>query len=160
MDCGVKEPNQLCMAMRQLLTALSLYFDGNDCYSVITLAGVADEILGKRLNELGKEHHLESFAAAVVLPTESSSEPLKEKEVIASENCPRNVLKHRRTGRIEFDAAQKSWEMLDRALINLNQLHGCSEKVPEFWECPTLLNDLVSAGSQFNEIGKADITQD
>ena len=38
-----------CCALRQLETALPLYFEGEDYYSVTTLAGAAEEVFGKLL---------------------------------------------------------------------------------------------------------------
>ena len=52
------------MAVRQLETALRLYFEGEDFYSVITLAGAADTVLGQVLRALGKKPNLESSKQA------------------------------------------------------------------------------------------------
>ncbi len=38
-----------CAALRQLETALCLYFKGEDYYSVVTLAGASEEVLGNLL---------------------------------------------------------------------------------------------------------------
>ncbi len=43
-----------CMALRQLETALRLYFEREDYYSVITLAGASEDIFGKLLSGGGK----------------------------------------------------------------------------------------------------------
>ena len=40
-----------CAALRQLETALRLYFEGEDYYSVVTLAGASEEVLGKLLKD-------------------------------------------------------------------------------------------------------------
>ena len=40
------EHNARCCALQQLETALSLYFEGKDYYSAITLAGAAGKIVG------------------------------------------------------------------------------------------------------------------
>lgn len=53
------------IALRQLETALRLYFEGEDYFSVITLAAVADEIFGKLLTARGIENSLESLKKAV-----------------------------------------------------------------------------------------------
>ena len=53
------------LALAQLETALRLYFDEVDFVSVVTLAGVADEIFGKLLSASGKENSLGSLKKAV-----------------------------------------------------------------------------------------------
>ena len=45
-----------CAALRQLDTALRLYFEGEDYYSVVTLAGASEEILGKLLEDKNLEN--------------------------------------------------------------------------------------------------------
>ena len=40
-----------CIALRQLETALRLYFECEDYYSVITMAGASEEIFGRLLSE-------------------------------------------------------------------------------------------------------------
>ena len=42
------------IALEQIETALRLYREGNDFFSVITLAGAAEEIYGKILSSRGE----------------------------------------------------------------------------------------------------------
>ena len=73
-----------CVALRQLETALRLYFEQEDYYSVITLAGAAEEILGNLLKENGSEHELDSIkkytaeVRDVLWPEDSESEKIEE----------------------------------------------------------------------------------
>ena len=48
------------VALRQLETALRLYFESEDYYSVITLAGASEEIFGKLLGENNVKNALKS----------------------------------------------------------------------------------------------------
>ncbi len=50
-----------CIALRQLETALHLYFEGEDYYSVITLAGASEELLGKLSRKDGNDTALEAI---------------------------------------------------------------------------------------------------
>ena len=52
------------IALRQLETALRLFDEGQDYYSVVTLAGAADEILGRLLESQGGVSALVSLTKA------------------------------------------------------------------------------------------------
>ena len=74
-----------CAALRQLETALRLYFECEDYYSVVTLAGASEEILGKLLEEknlenkkLVKDKDLESARKLLEDVPEEFSEKLLE----------------------------------------------------------------------------------
>ncbi len=54
------EHNAQCCALQQLETALSLYFEGKDYYSAITLAGTVEEIFGQFLRAEGGESSYDS----------------------------------------------------------------------------------------------------
>ena len=53
--------SNLDIAERQLERAIVLFLDDKDYVSALTLAGAAEEILGKLLNKAGKEHWLDSI---------------------------------------------------------------------------------------------------
>lgn len=118
-----------CMALRQLESALRLYFEQEDYYSVITLAGASEEIFGKLLkdNSLGKsQNSLGSLKKAVSeIHKELYNEELSGRDVAVRANYARNKLKHWSPGdskTVEFDAKEEAKDMLDRAIDNYYSL--------------------------------------
>ena len=114
-----------CMALRQLYTALRLY-EQQDFYSAITLAGAAEELLGKLLKENSIGNALDSYKkdARVVFNALYGEAP-SEKEIATQANDARNKLKHGSpdgSNLIEFDAEEKANDMLDRAIRNVYEL--------------------------------------
>jgi hypothetical protein len=124
----VETHDRRTMAETQLETALALYFKGEDYFSVITLAGAADEIFGQVLISEGGQSELDLLkknAASV-------------HKWLFGENCDvawfanranmaRNALKHWHPNQpimIDFDAEQEAKDMLDRAITNLWRLGG------------------------------------
>ena len=83
-----------CVALRQLETACRLYEEG-DYYSVITLAGAAEELLGKLLKENGGENALDSIkkdmakARDGLWPEDSESEEIEEllRKLLEAKEC-------------------------------------------------------------------------
>ena len=117
-----------CIALRQLETALHLYFEGEDYYSVITLAGASEEILGKLLSEAGNNTALDSLKKDGSAVHEALfGEDLPEKQISSRANEMRNSLKHWSQGKpkvIEFDARTEAKDMLNRAVDNYYNLTG------------------------------------
>ncbi len=137
-----------CCALRQLEMALRLYFEGEDYYSVTTLAGAAEEILGKLLTAEGKQNAMESdiedtakiseaLDGVQLLPRESDTpkeqaqknQALTEltREIVKYANEPRNSLKHWTLGNpveIVFNAKKEAEDMLERAIRNYWRLTG------------------------------------
>ena len=115
-----------CIALRQLETALRLYFEKEDYYSVITLAGAAEEVLGKLLKEDGHENSLDTRKKATRAISERLwGEAPTEKRVATRANGARNRLKHWSPGQpqsVEFDAVEEAKDMLDRAIDNYYEL--------------------------------------
>ena len=111
-----------CVALRQLETSLHLYFEGEDYYSVITLAGAAEEVLGKLAEAAGYQNELSSeIDVTQKIFKARHGEELPEKVVATIANKPRNALKHWKPGdskMIEFDAKEEATAMLDRAIGN------------------------------------------
>jgi len=98
------------IALRQLETALRLFDEGQDYYSDVTLAGAADEILGRLLESRG------AVSALVSL-----TKPGDEKTFIERANLARNALKHLNVGgadRVSLDIREEAADMLDRAIAN------------------------------------------
>lgn len=114
--------DQKCIALAQLETALRLYFEGEDYFSVTTLGGAADEIFGKLLTLRGDENSLESTKAAVAaIHLSLYGEPLETKEIADRANRVRNALKHivnDSTQTVPFDPKEEAKDMLNRAIDN------------------------------------------
>jgi hypothetical protein len=121
------------VAVQQLETALRLYFEGRDFYSVITLAGAADTILAQMLRIEGKEPRLEELKKATVEIARSLlGQEVSPKWVADRANLARNALKHwdpDQPVRVSFDAKEEATDMLDRAVTNYWSLVG--EVTPE-----------------------------
>ena len=120
--------NVQCIALRQLGTALHLYFEGEDYYSVITLAGASEEILGNLSIEAGNDNALDSIKKDVSAVDKACfGEDPTEKEISFLANEMRNSLKHWSQGEpkvIKFDARTEAKDMLNRAVNNYYNLTG------------------------------------
>ena len=83
------------IAERQLLSALLMWRDG-DFISCITLAGAAEEILGKRMRKLGLEPSFDNIKKTIVKLARHLGEidPNIDKTVADLMNLTRNELKH------------------------------------------------------------------
>lgn len=118
----VEPHDRRSMALQQLETALFLYFERRDYYSVITLAGAADEIFGQLLRAQGAEPRLESIKRSVAAIFEHlRGRPLDPAYVAQRANFARNALKHWNEGQplvVEFDAIEEAKDMLERAISN------------------------------------------
>lgn len=120
----------------QLLEALELA-KAKRWVPAITLAGAAEEILGKRLRKIGKEPSFDNMKEAVVKIAHDLGEtdPNLEKDVAYLINLTKNELKHY-TGdeTIEFDLEQDGVEILERAMVNYTMLTGIAlSEFTEFW---------------------------
>jgi hypothetical protein len=111
-----------CIALAQLETALRLFFEGSDYFSVITLAGAADEILGKMLTARGVENSLESTKKAVAaIHLKLYGESLAQDIIVERANRARNALKHFNSSSpptVTFDARDEAKNILNRAIDN------------------------------------------
>ena len=108
--------SKLDVAKRQLEAAIDLHFSGGDYLAVITLAGAAEEILGKLLQRAGKTAMIDRL---VELDEEvTGGRPF---ETIRREvNGARNSLKHANDPS-EDDVTVEQGEaiaMLGRAIVN------------------------------------------
>lgn len=114
--------NMRCIALTQLETGLGLFKEGRDYFSVITLAGAAEEILGKLLMERGATNSLESLTqAAVTIHRQLFDEELGARVFATRANRARNVLKHYDPGQehnVTFDCREEATDILDRAISN------------------------------------------
>ena len=130
------EHDVLIIANSQLETAKHLYSTGEDYYSVITLAGAAEEIYGKLLKHHGGQPVLESeenlFFAMHKLYYDKE---LPEKEFYNRANNARNALKHWSAGdpKIKFDAKREAEHMIERAIRNREKLMNLQTRHDRSW---------------------------
>jgi hypothetical protein len=124
---AIEAHDRRTMADTQLETALSMYFEGRDFYSVITLAGAADEIFGQILADQGKDNQLEIIKKNVAAIHKWAGNEGDTSWVAKRANLARNALKHWSKGQpmvVNFDVVEEARDMLDRAIINLWRLGG------------------------------------
>jgi hypothetical protein len=116
------EFTKLDIAVSQLETALRLYFDGGDLFSVITLAGAAEEILGRELQSRKKDSALDTDKAATAAISKAIfGRPASPKAVARLANRARNELKHMDPGgprTVRMDPEDEANAILDRAILN------------------------------------------
>jgi len=114
----VTDHNHLSAAQWQLLQALRLYEEGEDYYSVITLAGAAEEIFGRLSRKMGLGCAVDRLK--VTLPMLSKrflQQELRSREAAESVNRAKNWLKHGEDP-LSFDARFEAEDMLERAIQN------------------------------------------
>ena len=112
---------------QQLETSLHLYFEGEDYYSVLTLAAASEGVLGEFLKkQLKRQNALDMFVSVTKRVFDRFLEGDKsEREIMKQFNKERNALKHWKGDEsLEFDALENSREMLARAISNYNELTG------------------------------------
>ena len=119
------------IAIKQLITALRLYFEVTDkdmegYYAVITLAGASEEIFGKLLNEIGIKNALDRRKKDFKMFNKFFSDENLPNKAYDRPNFIRNSLKHWSPDRdpkiIESDVEGEAKDMLDRALENHSKL--------------------------------------
>ena len=110
------------IALAQLESALRIFADGKDFYSVVTLAGAADELLGRLLEKRGGVSALVSLTkASAAIHRIVSGIPSNERLFVERANLARNALKHLRAGgeeAVRLDIRKEAVDMLDRAISN------------------------------------------
>lgn len=110
-----------CIALAQLETALRLYFERSDLFSVTALAGNAAEIFGKLLKARGVDSSLEVLKRAVSeMHFHLFNEKLSEQCVAERANRAKNQIKHGEGAAptVTFDAEEEAKDMLNRAIDN------------------------------------------
>jgi len=127
-----------CCALQQLEAALFLYFEREDYYSAITLAGAAEEIFGQLLRARDGQSSYDSYTKNTVALKKILSGEYIKGEALDSKNCSetgkyrnmvRNFLKHYDWGRgsqktLRFDARQEAQDMLRSAIDNYYYLES------------------------------------
>ncbi len=119
-----------------MLAAIRLWHSG-DYVSAITLAGAAEEILGKRLRTLGEEPSLDNLKKAIVELSRKLGDdnPKTDRLVVDLLNQTKNELKHYAgEEELEFDLRKDSIELLERAIANYQMLSGViHDEMISFW---------------------------
>ncbi|MEJ8568269.1 hypothetical protein [Elongatibacter sediminis] len=128
----IEEYPKLAVAERQLYHAVDLYLEGQHLLSVITLAGAAEEILGKFLNDHGEKHALaESIENLCELYRDAYGNPElfpeppepDESEFAKLLNTARNGCKHYDKGKpLSVDIDWEAYRLLQRAIRNYQKL--------------------------------------
>ncbi len=110
------------IAVTQLETALHLFGEEQDLFSALTLAGAAEEILGRLVSGEGKETSLESLKnAALGMYQHLFGETVDPSVFVNRANRARNSLKHLGSPKqptIVLDVREEAVDMLNRAIDN------------------------------------------
>lgn len=120
------------LASNQLETAIMLFITGRDRFSVVTLAGAADEIFSQLVTRAGKENFTDILLKDSVCSRNNLAKGIN--EVLAI-----NRLKHFDPGEAEditINIEECALAAVLRALVNYNQLEGHNEmlvKVLKHW---------------------------
>lgn len=124
------------IAERQLFGAIKMWSEG-DYISCITLAGAAEEILGRRMRRLGLEPSFDNLKETIVKLAIYLGDNASNIDKVVADlmNQTRNELKHYAGDEaLEFDLKSDAEEMLERAISNYTSLTGqFPDQVLEFW---------------------------
>lgn len=119
-------PSAENIAVRQLDLALSLYLDRGDFICVITLAGAAEEILGRIARKENKKNSLDMDVdrkRELFLRLFPHDDCPSIKEFKDSDNLPRNMMKHLMDNSLEsINLEQEAGRLLRRAIGNYEML--------------------------------------
>jgi hypothetical protein len=114
------------IALEQLESAIKLFMETEKFMSVITLAGAAEEILGKACREQGIQNSLESIQHSFHLYRQirfgnSADQKASDKWVSVRANHARNKAKHInpiQEPSLKIDAKEEAKDLIIRALDN------------------------------------------
>jgi hypothetical protein len=119
---SIETYEKLDIACKQLDTAIDLFFQGENHFSVITLAGAAEEILGRYMELVGKQSSLEGIVEGTALVHKHLyGVDLPHREFKFRANMARNSIKHLDSDEdlnVTFDSEQEMIDMLVRATDN------------------------------------------
>ena len=128
---------KLQLARHQLDRAIRLLLDERDPICAITLAGAAEEILGKLIQLQGGTHSLQDFIdECVTIGRERFKEEWKTKDFAEMENFYRNELKHYVAGSDITVTKECAIGIIDRAIENYWRLTGArSDDINKYLAC-------------------------
>jgi hypothetical protein len=134
-DCRV---SRTALATCQLTDAIALFLEGK-YLSAITLAGAAEEVLGKASSAIGKKSVIDQSLDQIRLlrdvPQLTTIARVPDKEFITQWNRARNALKHLNDGDEEWitlNPCDEAYWMIRRALANAETLDVSIENSLEF----------------------------
>jgi hypothetical protein len=119
------EHDRLDLATEQLEVAVELFLSKRSFVSALTLAGAAEEVLGKALNHKGQKNWRQKEFDLVALPERASGRQYDWKKFIEETNKTRNAAKHFRHSQesiIASDTENDSLQMIVRAILNYRDL--------------------------------------
>jgi hypothetical protein len=123
---GVQTYSRIALAVEQLETALDLFLDHNSYAPAITLAGAAEEVLGRELTGRGEQPVLEwQFDQRALVHSKLHKGPLVKKDFVRTENRVRDALKHFHDladSTITVDLQEAACWMIVRACENARRL--------------------------------------
>lgn len=114
------------IAEHQLLAAIRLWKE-EDYLSALTLAGAAEEILGKRLRKVGREPSFDQMKSIIVEIARQYGSDESNLESLIGEmlNSTKNELKHYAGDEVlSFDLRSDCLEILERDIANYHALAG------------------------------------
>lgn len=128
---GVEETlSNLEIAHRQIERAIVIFLDDKDYVSALTLAGAAEEVLGKLLNKEEKEHWLDSISKEALQAlgfrkeeAQSQEATRVKKEIANSVNQHKNRFKHySQDEEVALLVDEAAAKMISRAISNYFEL--------------------------------------
>ena len=111
--------NKNDVAQIQLERAMRLFLEEEDYISAITLAGAAEEILGKQIKD--RPNALDEYVGIIEKLLAKCSEQSDKKAIGDYLNYPRNSLKHLKVGDrqdFNFQFKEAASELIERAILN------------------------------------------
>ncbi len=126
------------IAEQQLEMAIQLWH-AKQYVSAITLAGAAEEILGKCLRRSGMEPSFDNIKASIIKISRllvGNEDPESEKIVAELFNQTKNELKHYAgDDSLSFNLIEDSVDLLERAITNYQMLTGTvTDSMISFWK--------------------------
>lgn len=112
------------IAWLQLNRALNLFMDEEEYVTSLTLAGAAEEILGKLLRNSGQMSSAETWRDLIAAISVMDGETPNDKEIFTELNYARNSAKHVFEGQILQVTREHAIDMLHRATSNWTKLTG------------------------------------
>ena len=135
------QKTRIDLAVEQLDVALELFLDKRSYVSALTLAGAAEEILGKALNLQSRSNALSRWHGQV---DEVWGVPWK--EYVQKTNKARNAAKHLFSNKelmVDFNPADEAVWMLLRACENYELLLLDYEKTDRMWEFEEWFHNMI-----------------
>ena len=119
---AVRSYDRKFIALDQLETALELWARQDSYFSIITLSGAAEEILGRCVKDAGLDTSLDSIMSdCEAMYRHLFTEEAKAKTFADRANYARNQSKHfglAASPALEVDAREEAWDLLRRAIEN------------------------------------------